>query len=219
MVARTGWRLSPELGYLIVDVDRALELYVAGWTLRRIGAGLGVDHSTVGYRLHRAGVTLRRGSARQHDVDTQHILDLRDQGMTMAAIAAQVGMSLKGVWARYYRARPAKRAVPSAGAAPTQMIPWQKVLINALFEQDAIGVRVTASTYLGHAPTRAQITAARRAAHRLVAAHWARAVQVPVRLGDTAREVNHLVLVRSDATAKHDQLLDAAICRPPAPDR
>ena len=136
-----------------MDVDRAVELYVAGWTLRRIGAELGVDHSTVGYRLHRAGVTLRRGGARRHDVETQHILDLRDQGMTMAAIAAQVGMSIKGVWARYYRARPAKRAVPSAGAAPIRMIPWQKVLINALFAHDAIGVRATASTHLGHEPT------------------------------------------------------------------
>jgi hypothetical protein len=93
------------------------------------------------------------------------------------------------------------------------------VLINALFAQDAIGVRATASTHLGHEPTRAQITAARRAAHRLVAAGWARAVHVPVRLGGTAREVNHLVLVRSDATAEHDQFLDAAICRPPAPIR
>jgi hypothetical protein len=58
-----------------VDVDRAAELYAAGWTLRRIGAELGVDHSTVAYRLRRAGVTLRRGGARRHDVDTQHILD------------------------------------------------------------------------------------------------------------------------------------------------
>jgi hypothetical protein len=77
-----------------------------------------------------------------------------------------------------YRARPAKRAVPSAGAAPTRMISWHKVLINALFEHDAIGVRATASTHLGHEPTRAQITAARRAAHRLGAADWARAVHV-----------------------------------------
>jgi hypothetical protein len=96
------------------------------------------------------------------------------------------------------------------------MIPWQKVLINALFEHDAIGVRATASTHLGHEPTRAQITATRRAAHRLVAADWARAVHVPVRLGNGARQVNHLVLVRFDATAGHDQLLVAATCRPPA---
>jgi hypothetical protein len=51
----------------------------------------------------------------RHDVDTQHILDLRDQGMAMTAIAAQVGMSLPGVWARYHRARPAKR--PGLGDA------------------------------------------------------------------------------------------------------
>ena len=72
-------------------------------------------------------------------MDTQHILDLHDQGMTMAAIAAQVGMRLQGVWARYYRARPAKRAVPAASVAPIRMIPWQKVRINARFEHDVIG--------------------------------------------------------------------------------
>jgi Helix-turn-helix domain len=56
MVARAGWVFRRKLGYLIVDVDRAAELYAAGWTLRRIGEELGVDHSTVAYRLHRAGV-------------------------------------------------------------------------------------------------------------------------------------------------------------------
>jgi len=99
------------------------------------------------------------------------------------------------------------------------MISWQKVLINALIEHDAIGVRATASTHLGHEPTRAQITAARRAAHVAGAADLGRAVQVPVRLGDTAREINHLVLVRFDTTAEHDQLLDTATCRPPTPIR
>ena len=64
-----------------MDVDRAAELYVAGWTLRRIGAELGVDHRTVAVRLHRAGVTMRRGGAPRYEVDTQRILDLRDQGL------------------------------------------------------------------------------------------------------------------------------------------
>jgi hypothetical protein len=73
------------------------------------------------------------------------MVELRHQGMTMAAIAAHVGMSLKGVWARYYRARPAKCAVPSASVAPTRMIPWPKMLADALTEHDAIGVRATAS--------------------------------------------------------------------------
>jgi hypothetical protein len=202
-----------------VDLDRAVELYVAGWTLRRIGAELGVDHRTVAVWLHRAGVTIRRGGAPRYELDTQRILDLRDQGLTMTAVAAQVGMSVPGVWARYYRARPAKRAEVSVGTAPVRMIPWQKVLAEALIEHEVIGVRAIATAYLGHEPTRAQITAARRAAHRLVDADRARAVHVPVHLGDTAREVNHLVLVRSDATAEHDQLLDAATCMPPAPIR
>jgi hypothetical protein len=77
-----------------VDVDRAVELYTAGWTLRRIGAEFGVDHRTVAVRLHRAGVPMRRGGPPRYEVDTQRILDLRDQGLTMTAVAAEVGMSV-----------------------------------------------------------------------------------------------------------------------------
>jgi hypothetical protein len=128
-------------------------------------------------------------------------------------------MSVPGVWARYYRARPAKRSDASVSAAPVRMIPWQKVLAEALIEHEVIGVRSAVMAHLGHEPTRAQITAARRAAHRLVAADLARAMHVPVRLGDAARQVNHLVLVRVGATAGHDQVLDAATCKPPAPDQ
>ena len=36
---------------------------------------------------------------------------------------------------------------------------------------------------------------------------------------NAAREVSHIELVRSDASAEHDQLLDAATYRTPAPDR
>ena len=137
----------------------------------------------------------------------------------MTAVAAQVGMSVPGVWAPCYRARPAKRADAPAGTGPVRMIPWQTVLAEALNEQEVIGVRAIATAHLGHEPTRAQITAARRAAHRLVAAGLARAMHVPVRLGGAARQVNHLVLVRSDAEAGHDQVLDAANCKPPAADQ
>jgi hypothetical protein len=202
-----------------MNVDRAVELYAAGWTLRRIGAQLGVDHRRVAVRLHRAGVTMRRGGPARYEVDTQRILDLRDQGLTMTAVAAQVGMSVPGAWARYYRARPTERAGASVSTAPVRMIPWQKVLAAALNEHEVIGVRAAATAYLGHEPTRAQITAARRAAHHLVAADLARAVHVPVRFGGAARQVNHLVLVRSDAEAGHDQVLEAATCRPPAADQ
>lgn len=53
-----------------------------------------MDHSTVGYRLHRAGVIVRRGGSRRN---AQHVLDLRDQGMSMAAIAAEFEMSVRGL--------------------------------------------------------------------------------------------------------------------------
>ena len=132
--------------------------------LRRIGAQLGVDHRKVAVRLHPAGVTMRRGGPARYEVDTQRILDLRDQGLTMTAVAAQVGMSVPGAWARYYRARPTARAGASVSTAPVRMIPWQKVLAAALNEHEVIGVRAAATAYLGHEPTRAQITAARRAA-------------------------------------------------------
>jgi hypothetical protein len=45
-------------------------------------------------------------------------------------------------------------------------------MAKALFEHDAIGVQATVIARLGHEPIRAQITAARRAAHRVVATDW-----------------------------------------------
>jgi len=45
-----------------VDVDRAAGLYAEGWTLRQIGAELGVTATTVSQQFRRAGVTMRRGS-------------------------------------------------------------------------------------------------------------------------------------------------------------
>ena len=126
---------------------------------------------------------------------------------------------LRGFGPGTNRTRPADRADRSARVAPSQMVPWRRVLANALSDRDVIGVRATVISHLGQQPTRTQSTAARRAAHRLVAADLAHAVHVPVRAGDMLREVNHLVLVRSGVTPGNDQLLDAAIWRPPAPDQ
>jgi hypothetical protein len=41
------------------EVDRAADLYTQGWTLRQIGAELGVHWSTVSQQLRSAGVTMR----------------------------------------------------------------------------------------------------------------------------------------------------------------
>jgi IS30 family transposase len=84
-----------------VDVDRAADLYAQGWTLRQIGAELGVHWSTVSQQLQRAGVTVRRGGPSAHPASTQQILDLRDQGLTWPEIAEQVDMTVSGAWSRY----------------------------------------------------------------------------------------------------------------------
>ena len=107
----------------------------------------------------------------------------------------------------------------TVGTAPMRMIPWQKVLAAALNDHEVIWC----ASYGDRPPwSRADPRpdhGCPRAAHRLVAADLARAMHVPVRLGDAARQVNHLVLVRVGATAGHDQVLDAATCKPPAPDQ
>jgi Sigma-70, region 4/Homeodomain-like domain len=89
-----------------VDINRAADLYAQGWTVRQIGAELGVTGTTVSDQLRRAGVTLRRGGAPAHRASTQQILELRDQGLTWPEIAEQVGMTVSGAWSRYRRARP-----------------------------------------------------------------------------------------------------------------
>ena len=45
-----------------VDVQRAADLYTEGWTLRQIGAELGLTETTVSEHLRRAGVSMRRRS-------------------------------------------------------------------------------------------------------------------------------------------------------------
>ena len=44
---------------------------------------------------------------------------------------------------------------------------WRAILADALLDHDVVNVRDTITEYLGRAPTRAEITAARRAAHSL----------------------------------------------------
>jgi hypothetical protein len=46
---------------------------------------------------------------------------------------------------------------------------WRDILTAALAQQEAISVRGTVTDHLRRPPTRAEITAARRAAHRLAA--------------------------------------------------
>jgi hypothetical protein len=73
-----------------VDVERAADLYAQGWTLRQIGAELGVHWSTVSQQLESAGITIRSGGPSTHPASTEQIIELHDQGLTWSEVAKQV---------------------------------------------------------------------------------------------------------------------------------
>src|SRR6185295_8634762 len=103
---------------------------------------------TVSQQLQRAGVTMRRGTPPAHPASTQQILELRDQGLTWNEIAQQVDMTVSGVWSRYQR--PRRPRSPHLGR-------WQQVLVDALDQHLAIGVRAAVADHLGRSPTRAEL--------------------------------------------------------------
>jgi hypothetical protein len=60
----------------VADIGR--KLYAQGWTLRLIGAELGVHLSTVSQQLESAGIMMRSSGPPAHPASTQQILELRD---------------------------------------------------------------------------------------------------------------------------------------------
>jgi hypothetical protein len=56
---------------------------------------------------------------------------------------------------------------------------WQQVLADAIDQNVAIGVRAAVADHLGRAPTRAELNAARRAAHSLAALGRAQLLHLP----------------------------------------
>jgi hypothetical protein len=171
-----------------VDVERAAELYAEGWTLSQIGAELGVRSNVVHDHLRRAGVTMRPAGAPTHPASTQKILDLRDQGLTWTEVAPRVGMTVSGAWSRYRNARPPK---------PPRLGRWQQVFAEALDQNPAVGVRATVIDHLGRAPTRAELNAARRAAHSLASTGRARVLYVPgADPDDASGDRSYLVLAK-----------------------
>jgi hypothetical protein len=127
----------------LVDVKRAADLYAEGWTLREIGAELGVHWSTVSQQLQTAGITMRSGGPPAHPASTQQILQLRDRSLTWSQVAEQVDMTVSGASSRYRRAQQTK---------PQRLGRWQQVLVDALDEYLAIGVRAAVADHLDRAP-------------------------------------------------------------------
>jgi hypothetical protein len=186
-----------------VDVKRAADLYGQGWTLRQIGAELGVSSTTVSERLRRAGITTRRSGPAPHPASTEQIVELHEQGLTWNEVAQQVDMTVSGAWSRYRRALPPKS--PRLGR-------WQQVLADALDQNLAIGVRSAVADHLGRAPTRAELTAARRAAHSLAALGRARVLHVPgADADDNAADHNYLVLAKRNVIMNDIRLRGLAV--------
>jgi hypothetical protein len=97
----------------------------------------------------------------------------------------------------------------TARTASTQPRQWRDILTKALAQHEAVSVRGTVISYLRRTPTRAEITAARRAAHRLAAAGQATIIRVRPR-GFDGPGSPHLILVRPGTVAQRGLLDDLA---------
>jgi hypothetical protein len=178
-------------------------MYAQGWTLHQIAAESGLTETTVSDQLRRAGITMRRGGPPAHPASTRQILELRDRGLTWKQVGKQVDMTVSGAWSRYRKARPLK---------PPRLGRWQQVLTDALDQNLAIGVRAAVADHLGRAPTRAELTAARRAAHSLAALGRARVLHVPgADPDDNAGDRNYLVLAKPNVIMNDLRLRGLAV--------
>ena len=177
-----------------VDVDRAVALYGQGLTLAQVGNVLGVSSNTVLKAFRQAGVATRRPGRVPAEVPTQLILDLYDNGLTMPEVAARVGLSAAGAWSRYRTARPPKKPEPRLGR-------WQHVLLAALKHQDAVSVRSAVNVHLGREPSRAELHAARRAAHSLADNQLVRLEHIPGSITELGAARHVLVIIRPGTTS------------------
>ena len=97
-------------------------------------------------------------------------------------------MTVCGAWSRYRNVRPPK---------PPRLGRWQQVFAEALDQNPAVGVRAAVINHLGRAPTRAELNAARRAAHSFASTGHARVLYVPgADLDDASGDRSYLVLAK-----------------------
>ena len=89
---------------------------------------------------------------------------------------------------------------------------WQQVLTDALDQSLAIGVRAAVADHLGRSPTRAELTAARRAAHSLAALGRARVLHVPGADADAnGGDRSYLVLAKPNVIMNDIRLRGLAV--------
>jgi hypothetical protein len=112
-------------------------------------------------------------------------------------------MTRSGAWSRYRKALTPKS--PRLGR-------WQQVLTDALDRNRAIGVHAAVVDHLGRAPSRAELTAARRAAHSLAASGGARVLHLAGADTDAdAGDRSYLVLAKPNVIMNDIRLRGLAV--------
>lgn len=92
-----------------VSTEECAALYESGLNLREVAERLGVTRTTVGRRLHEAGVEMRIKrltlDRSRTDVTAERILELRAQGLSLVKIAEALQCSRALVSSRLQEAR------------------------------------------------------------------------------------------------------------------
>jgi hypothetical protein len=104
--------------------------------------------------------------------------------------------------------------VERAAIPRTRPRQWRDILAAALIRQEVISVRGTVISHLRRTPTRAEITAARRAAHSLAASGQATIIRVKPSGVDVGRGSPHLILARprtATSTGLVDELANGTV--------
>jgi hypothetical protein len=97
-------------------------------------------------------------------------------------------------------------------AKPPRLGRWQQVLTDGLDQNLAIGVQAVVADHLGRAPTRAELTAARRAARSIAASGRARVFHVPGADADAdTGDRTYLVLVKPNVIMNDIRLRGLAV--------
>ena len=151
-------------------------------------------------------------------MDSDLAAELYASGLTISEVGDRLGVSastirrrlmLAGVKIRKRSARrpPSwsqyQRTSPSAARTFHQ---WHELLADALGRREAVSVRATVAEYLRRTPTKSEITAARRAAHRLVQRGQATVLHVRRSESDTGPAGQYLILVRPGTNLSQRQL-------------
>lgn len=133
-------------------------MYRAGAALQEIAEQTGVGRTTIRKILLAEDVPRRPIGHPRLSVSSEAVAALYESGLTMTETANRLKINPNAAWARYLEVRDRRGVTPGR---------WHQVLLEALELAPAVLVIATATATLGHAPTRSEAAAVRRAAREL----------------------------------------------------